>query len=131
MVLNARNTNRRFLGKVPRCNRRRVKDNRKAKKNRVWSYRSTSQRQDTGKYVIIEIKINPDYTAIAQIAKYIVSLEKEGVQRDKLRAVLVSKEIDQQTRELCKFFNIETFLTGQGLKYQKNWLKRYQKELDF
>jgi len=62
----------------------------------------------TGKYVVIEIKIDPDYPAIAQIGKYIVSLEKEGIPREEMRGILVTQYIDREVQELCNYFNIET-----------------------
>jgi len=60
-----------------------------------------------GKYVIIEIKIDPDYTAVAQLAKYKVSLEKEGIPRETIRAILVARYIDSEVQELCDYFKIE------------------------
>ena len=61
----------------------------------------------TGKYAIIEIKIDPDYTAVAQLAKYKVSLEKEGIPKEKIRAILVARYIDTEIQELCNYFKIE------------------------
>jgi len=59
------------------------------------------------KIVIIEIKIDPDYAAVAQVAKYKVSLEKEGISREQIRAMLVARYIDTEVRELCNYFGIE------------------------
>ena len=61
-----------------------------------------------GKYVIVEVKMDPDHSAVAQIAKYVLSLEKEGIQRDQIRWILVTKHIGAEVHELCKYFNIET-----------------------
>ena len=61
----------------------------------------------TGKYVVIEIKIDPDYAAVAQLAKYKVSLEKEGIPKEKIRAILVARYIDTEVQELCNYFKIE------------------------
>ena len=58
-------------------------------------------------YVIIELKQEPDHAAVAQIAKYALSLEKEGISREKIRGMLVTREIDEDVRQLCEFFNIE------------------------
>ena len=60
-----------------------------------------------GIYVVIEIKIDPDYTAVAQIAKYLISLEKEGIPRSQIRGMLVTRYVDREINELCNYFNIE------------------------
>ena len=64
-----------------------------------------------GKYVIVEIKIDPDYTAVAQLAKYKVSLEKEGIPKEKGKRyyfegdIAISKIRDQYiNKSVSKFW---------------------------
>ena len=60
------------------------------------------------KYVVIEIKLKPTNAAIAQIAKYLLSLQKQGIAKGKLRGILVTAMIDEEIQRLCNYFNIET-----------------------
>jgi len=69
-----------------------------------------------GIYVVIEIKIDPDYTAVAQIAKYLISLEKEGIPRNQIRGMLVTRYVDREINELCNYFNIE----AKGMAIEKS-----------
>ena len=61
-----------------------------------------------GKHVIVEIKIETDHASVAQVAKYVLSLEKEGIPRKQIRGMLVTRFIGKETQELCDYFNIET-----------------------
>ncbi len=62
----------------------------------------------SGKYIIIEIKIDPEHDSVSQIAKYIIGLMKEGIPKAQMRGMLVARSISRDIKELCDFFNIET-----------------------
>ncbi len=59
------------------------------------------------RYVIIEIKVDPSPQAVAQVAKYVLALQRQGIPRENIRGILVTRYIDQETQDLCTYFNIE------------------------
>ncbi len=60
-----------------------------------------------GNYVIIEIKRKPSTHVIAQLAKYNMALIKEGLNKKRLRTILVAQESSKAIEEACEFFNFE------------------------
>lgn len=68
-----------------------------------------------GTLVIIEVKVNAEHDAVSQIAKYFIYFKKE-VPDEKIRSILIAKNIPREVRDLCEFFNIEAL----SLKELKN-----------
>ena len=60
-----------------------------------------------GKYVIVEIKREPDTKVIVQLAKYNMALINGGLNKKRLRTILVSLEIPNAVKAACEFFNFE------------------------
>ena len=60
-----------------------------------------------GRYVIVEIKRKPDTNIIAQLAKYNMALIKSGLNKKRLRTILVAPESSDAVKEVCEFFNFE------------------------
>jgi len=60
------------------------------------------------RYVVVELKVKPTHAVVAQIAKYLLSLEKQGIPKTKLRGILVTAFIDEKIQQLCDYFGIET-----------------------
>ncbi len=61
-----------------------------------------------GNYVIVEIKKKPDAKVVAQLAKYNMALVKIGINRKRIRTILVAQEIPHAIKEACDFLNFET-----------------------
>src|SRR3989344_3545070 len=61
----------------------------------------------SGKHVIIEIKVEPSPEAVAQVAKYVLALQRKGIARENIRGMLVTRFIDEETQQLCDYFNVE------------------------
>ena len=59
------------------------------------------------RYVVIEIKVDPSPQAVAQVVKYVLALQRQGIPRENIRGILVTRYIDQETQDLCTYFNIE------------------------
>ncbi len=75
-----------------------------------------------GKKVIIEIKVEPSPESVAQVAKYVLALQRKGTPREDIRGILITRFIDEETQQLCDYFNIE----AKGLvlgKPQKSYFK--------
>jgi len=58
-------------------------------------------------YVIVEIKRKPHTNVVAQLAKYNMSLIKNGFKKRKLRTILVAQDLSKAVKESCEYFNFE------------------------
>ena len=60
-----------------------------------------------GNYVIVELKKKPDTKVITQLAKYNMALIKSGLNKKRLRTILVALELSEAVKETCEFFDFE------------------------
>ena len=77
-----------------------------------------------GNHVVVELKMKPDTNVIAQLAKYNMALIKSGLNKKKLRTILVAPEYSKDVKEACEYFNFEI----KGV-YKKEIRKRKEEEL--
>ena len=60
-----------------------------------------------GNYVVVELKKNPSKQVIVQLAKYNMALIKSGLNKKRLRTILVAQTLSKEIKEACQFFNFE------------------------
>ncbi|MBI2499344.1 DUF91 domain-containing protein [Candidatus Woesearchaeota archaeon] len=81
-------------------------------------------------FVLVEVKLEPSHDSVSQIAKYTLALQKEGIPRGQIMGMLVTQYIDEETQELCDYFNVEAkgLALGKPRKFHQKSIEIKNKE---